>query len=113
WSTGRRRATTSLRRCWLSETQPKKRCLELSSSNKCRSFGRLKVPDTFFWAKLRRTLLAALGRNRPTGGEIASLHREHWLRMGCSGAVHRGGRDARDAGLPGGGWVQCRPASRQ
>jgi len=31
---------------------PKKRCLELSSRNKCWSFERLKVPDTFFWAKL-------------------------------------------------------------
>src|SRR5439155_5740337 len=30
---------------------PKKRCLELSSLNKCWSFARLKVPDTFFWAK--------------------------------------------------------------
>src|SRR5206468_71509 len=30
---------------------PKKRCLELSSLNKCWSFERPKVPDTFFWAK--------------------------------------------------------------
>src|SRR5207244_7991885 len=30
---------------------PKKRCLELSSLNKCWSFECLKVPDTFFWAK--------------------------------------------------------------
>jgi len=30
---------------------PKKRCLELSSLKKCCSFERLKVPDTFFWAK--------------------------------------------------------------
>src|SRR5437868_3743107 len=30
---------------------PKKRCLELSSLNKCGSLERFKVPDTFFWAK--------------------------------------------------------------
>src|SRR5206468_7412638 len=34
-------------------TWPKKRCLELSSLNKCWSFECLKVPDTFFWAKPR------------------------------------------------------------
>jgi len=33
------------------EALPKKRCLELSSPNKCWSFERLKVPDIFFWAK--------------------------------------------------------------
>jgi len=33
------------------EAKPQKRCLELSNLNKFWSFERLKVPDTFFWAK--------------------------------------------------------------
>src|SRR5437660_10084777 len=35
----------------LAAALPKKRCLELSSLNKCGSFQRFKVPDAFFWAK--------------------------------------------------------------
>ena len=41
----------SLAENWPRAALPKKRCLELSSLNKCWSFERLKVPDTFFWGQ--------------------------------------------------------------
>src|SRR5437870_1126026 len=39
---------------------PKKRCLELSRPNKRWNLERLKVPDTFFWAKPAKTGKPAL-----------------------------------------------------
>src|SRR5207253_2044757 len=50
-------ATHGLPLSWRDTDCPKKRCLELSSPKKCWTRKRLKVPDTFFWARILPTYI--------------------------------------------------------
>src|SRR5437588_2296918 len=60
---------------WGLTALPKKRCLELSQPNKRWNLERLKVPDTFFWAKP-----GLMERSWTSACHTVRLHRGH----GCS-----------------------------
>ena len=77
-------------RVFLAAALPKKRCLELCMVTKCWSFERLKVPDTFFWAKLLAAgffgLLGGGCGSRPTTvSSAAKPHEGKLITVSCPG----------------------------
>ena len=77
-------------RVFLAAALPKKRCLELCIVTKCWSFERLKVPDTFFWAKLLAAgffgLLGGGCGSRPTTvSSAAKPHEGKLITVSCPG----------------------------
>jgi multiple sugar transport system substrate-binding protein len=75
---------------FLAAALAKKRCLELCALTKCWSFERLKVPDSFFWAKLLAAgffglLGSGCGSRSTTVSSAAKAHAGKVITVSCPG----------------------------